>query len=43
MDAIEQVQVGTRTVEVPEQSHMETYIVKEAWTEKVLVKEAGWY
>lgn len=41
--AIEQVQVGTRTVEVPEQSHMETYIVKEAWTEKVLVKEAGWY
>ena len=41
--ATEQVQVGTRTVEVPEQSHMETYIVKEAWTEKVLVKEAGWY
>ena len=40
--ATEQVQVGTRTVEVPEQSHMETYIVKEAWTEKVLVKEAGW-
>lgn len=41
--AQEEVQVGTRTVEVPEKSHMETVVVKEAWTEKVLVKEAGWY
>ena len=39
----EEVQVGTRTVNVPEQSHMETVVVKEAWTEQVLVKEAGWY
>ena len=37
------VQVGTKTVNVPEQSHYETVVVKEAWTEKVLVKEAGWY
>ena len=41
--AQEQVQVGTRTVDVPEKSHYETVVVKEAWTEKVLVKEAGWY
>lgn len=39
----EQVQVGTRTVNVPEKSHMETRVVKEAWTEQVLVKAAGWY
>ena len=39
----EQVQVGTKTVSVPEKSHMETVVVKAAWTEKVLVKEAGWY
>lgn len=39
----EYVQVGTRTVEVPEESHTETIVVKEAWSEKVLVKEAGWY
>lgn len=37
------VQVGTRTVEVPEEGHWETEVVKEAWTEKVLVKEAGYY
>ena len=41
--AQEQVQVGTRTVTVPEKYHYETVVVKEAWTEKVLVKEAGWY
>ena len=41
--AQEEVQVGTRTVNVPEQSHMETVVVKEAWEEKVLVREAGWY
>lgn len=27
----------------PEQGHYETVVVKEAWTEKVLVQEAGWY
>ena len=37
------VQVGTKTVNVPEQSHMETVVVREAWTEQVLVREAGWY
>lgn len=37
------VQVGTKTVEVPEQGHWETKVIKEAWTEKVLVKEAGYY
>ena len=41
--SIEDVQVGTRTVTVPEKYHYETVVVKEAWTEKVLVKEAGWY
>ena len=39
----EQVQVGTETITVPEQSHMETVVVKEAWTERILVREAGWY
>jgi len=39
----EEVQVGTRTVNVPEQSHMETVVVKEAWTEQVIVKKADWY
>ena len=37
------VQVGTKTVEVSEEGHWETKVVKEAWTEKVLVKEAGYY
>ena len=38
-----QVQVGTKTITVPEEGHYETKVVKEAWTEKVLVKEAGYY
>lgn len=38
-----EVQVGTKTVTIPEKSHYETVITKEAWTEKVLVREAGWY
>ena len=38
-----QVQVGTKTVNVPEQGHYETKTIKEAYDEKVLVKEAGWY
>ena len=39
------VQVGTKTVEVPEEGHWETKttVIKEAWTEKVLVREAGYY
>lgn len=32
-----------KTIAVSEQGHYETQVVKEAWTEKVLVKEAGWY
>lgn len=38
-----EVQTGTKTVTVPEQGHYETQVVKEAWTEKKLVKEAGYY
>lgn len=38
-----EIQVGTKTVTVPEQGHWETKVVKAAWTEKVLVREAGWY
>ncbi len=38
-----EVQTGTRTIAVPEKSHTEQKLIKEAWTEKVLVKEAGWY
>lgn len=37
------VPVGTKTIEVPEQGHYETKIIKEAYDEKVLVREAGWY
>ena len=44
VDSID-VQVGTETVEVPEEGHYETKttVVKEAWDEQVLVREAGWY
>lgn len=38
-----QVQSGTKTVNVPEEGHYETKIIKEAYDEKILVKEAGWY
>ncbi|MCQ2515210.1 MAG: hypothetical protein MJ089_09035, partial [Ruminococcus sp.] len=37
------VQVGTKTVEEPEQGHYETKIVTQAYDEQVLVKEAGYY
>ena len=37
------VQVGTKTVTIPEKKHKETKIIKPAWTEKKLVREAGWY
>ena len=40
---IRKVQVGTNTVNVPEEGHYEKKLVKAAWDEKVLVKEAGWY
>lgn len=38
-----EVQVSSKTITVPEQGHYETQTVKEAWTEKVLVREAGYY
>ena len=37
------VQTGTKTVTIPEKKHKETKIIKPAWTEKKLVREAGWY
>lgn len=40
---LRKIAVGTQTVSVPEQGHYETRIVKEAYTEKKLVKEAGYY
>lgn len=40
---VRKVQVGTNTVNVPEEGHYEKKLVKAAWDEKVLVKEAGWY
>lgn len=36
-------QVGTKTVEEPEQGHYETKIVTQSYDEQVLVKEAGYY
>lgn len=38
-----QVQTGNKTITVPEKGHYETKIIKEAWTEKILVREAGYY
>lgn len=35
--------IDTETVVHPEQGHYETVVIKEAWTEKILVKEAGYY
>lgn len=37
------LKVAYKTVEVPEQGHTETKIITPAWTEKVLIKKAGWY
>lgn len=42
-DEWREVQVGTKTVTVEEKGHWETQVVKEAWDEKVLVREAGYY
>lgn len=41
-EIIEEI-IGYETVTEPEQGHYETKVVKEAYTEKVLVKEEGWY
>lgn len=38
-----EIQVGTKNVDVPGEGHYETRDVKEAYTEKKPVKEAGWY
>ena len=40
---VEKVQTGTKTIKVEEKGHFEVQVVKNAWTEKVLVREAGWY
>lgn len=40
---VRKIQVGTNTVNVPEKGHYEKQLVKAAWDEKILVKEAGWY
>lgn len=40
---VREIETGTKTVNVPEKGHYETKIVKEAYDEKVLVREAGWY
>lgn len=42
-DEWREVQVGTKTVTVEEKGHWETQVIKEAWDEKVLVREAGYY
>lgn len=38
-----QAQTGTKTVTVEEKGHWETQVIKEAWDEQVLVREAGYY
>ena len=38
-----EIQVGTKTITVEEQGHWETQVVKEAWNEQVLIREAGYY
>ena len=40
---VRKVKVGSTTVNVPEEGHYEKQLVKAAYDEKVLVKEAGWY
>lgn len=37
------VQIGSHTVDVPEKGHWETIVIKEAWTEKKVIREAGYY
>ena len=38
-----EVQVGTKTITVEEKGHWETQVIKEAWDEQVLIREAGYY
>ena len=38
-----QVQTGSTTITVEEKGHWETQVVKEAWDEQVLIREAGYY
>ena len=38
-----EVQVGTKTITVEEKGHWENQVVKEAWDEQVLIREAGYY
>ncbi len=38
-----QVQTGTKTINVPAEYGTRKVKVKDAWTEKVLVRQAGWY
>ena len=38
-----QVQTGTKTITVEEKGHWETQVIKEAWDEQVLIREAGYY
>lgn len=40
---VREIQTGSKTVNVPEEGHYEKKVVKDAWDEKVIVKEAGWY
>ncbi len=40
---VREIQTGSKTVNVPEEGHYEKKVVKDAWDEKVLIKEAGWY
>ncbi len=38
-----EVQVDTKTITVEEKGHWETQVIKEAWDEQVLIREAGYY
>lgn len=42
-DEWREIQVGTKTITVEEKGHWENQVVKEAWDEQVLIKEAGYY
>ncbi|MCQ2515134.1 MAG: hypothetical protein MJ089_08645, partial [Ruminococcus sp.] len=37
------VQVGTKTITVPEVGHYEDKVIKEGYDEQILIKEAGYY
>ena len=41
--AYDKKQIDTKTITVEEKGHWETQVVKEAWDEQVLIKEAGYY